>query len=116
MRYATKEEWDALAPTSDLGPGCMVLAADTSNGTIFGVIRKPVELDPVHFPPDASPSQKVLFIRDAENFLMGQGETAFYFNVSAGDEMSEWRRNVEKWGAEPVSKSPEIRYRKLIGR
>ncbi len=112
LRAATAAEVDSIKERSDLDPTCLVVALDTPKGPILGVIRRPVELDPVFFPEGLDDRYKPLFARDVANGLLFQGVTHYYFNIPAGDEA--WQNAVKKWGAESVSREPEIRFKKVI--
>ena len=112
LRAATPQEIESIKVNSDLDPTCLVVAMDTPQGAILGVIRRPVELDPVHFPQGLDDRYKVLFARDVSTGLMFQGVTHFYFNVDAGD--TAWQNVIKKWGAEAVSPAPEIRFKKVV--
>lgn len=112
LRAATAAEIESIKDQSDLDPTCVVVALDTPRGAVLGVIRRPVELDPVFYPPALEDRYKVIFARDIATGLMFQGVTHFYFNAPADDE--KWRSVIEKWGAEAVSPNPEIRYKKVV--
>lgn len=112
LRAATAAEIEKIREHADLDPTCMVIALDTPQGAIVGVIRRPVELDPVFFPPELANKYKVIFARDVATGLMFQGATHFYFNIAADD--AAWQQAVEGFGAEQVSPHPELRYKLTV--
>ena len=115
IRLATIEETKSIAAQSDLGPSSSVLAFENAKTgrPDLAVLRSVTEIDPVFFDAESSAHRKAIFIWAVENTLrvMG-GVPAYYFNVSPAD--AEWRETVEKWGAETVSKAPELRYKKFL--
>lgn len=112
VRDAKPEEIESIKDSSDLSEGSMVLALDTPKGTAFAVIRPVIELDPVHFPEGLENRWKAIFVRDVETVLSSKGLKSYYFNVANSDEMAPWREVVQKWGARPTSREPEVRFRK----
>ena len=112
IRPATEEEVKRIEKESDLGPGTTVIALDTPAGVALAVKRIAVEIDPVFFPEGLNTRGRALFIRDLETGLIWEGITVYYFNVDATNQG--WRDTVEAYGAEQVSKGPEIRYRKSL--
>lgn len=114
LRIAKPEEVEKIKDASDLAPGAYVLALDTNQGTILGVVRPVVEVDPVHFPEGMQDKLKYLFIRDVETHLEAKGAPAYYFNVVAAPENEQYMKTVEHFGAEKVSKAPEIRFKKPL--
>jgi hypothetical protein len=112
LRAATTAEIESIRDKSDLDPTCQVVALDTPKGAIIGVIRRPVELDPVHFPEGVDDRHKTVFARDVANGLLFMGVTHFYFNVPADD--AKWLAVIQNWGAESVSPAPELRFKKVL--
>ena len=112
VRLATIEEVEKIKDEADLIPTSSVFALDTTKGPIFGVRRIVNELDPVFLPEGTDRRMKVVFARDMANGLWFQGVTEMYFNVDASD--IEWQKNVEGFGAERTSKSPEFRYKLVL--
>jgi len=105
IRTATPEEIAAISKESDLTPMSQVLAMGDSTA----VWRIANELDPFHFGPNTSNSQKYLFLWGLQNILRGSGASELYFNVAVANE--QFRNIVEHLGAEPTSREPEIRYK-----
>ena len=105
IRMATPEETAEIATESDLGPGCVVV----SFGPDKAVIRTVVEIDPVFC---ENPKRKSWLISHLETWLRLNGVSAYYFNIKADE--TEWQENVKHWGAEQVSKSPELRFKREL--
>lgn len=114
LRAAKKEEIEKIAPQADLDPTCLVIALDSPKGTILAVLRVATEVDPAFFPEGCDTRQKLLFMRDIENFLIGRGVAQYYFNLHADEASVDYRSAVEKWGAQPVSTAPDIRFKKQL--
>lgn len=114
LRAATQEECDRIATSSDLDQTCQIIALDTPKGPILSVVRRAVEVDPVHMPEGYTPKHFSAFIRDISTYLLGQGVTHYYFNLHAGEESKHYRDAIESWGAVQVSTAPDIRYKKVI--
>jgi hypothetical protein len=114
LRLATPTEVETIRENSDLDQTCAVLALTTQAGTPLAVSRIAREIDPMHFPAQMNHRQRFMFIRDIETLLWGQGVASYYFNITADDEHQEWRDVVKNWGAEEVSSSPMIRYKRTL--
>jgi hypothetical protein len=71
-----------------------------------------VEFDPLISPPDTSLAKKFAFMWGVENYLRLNNTPHYYFNVHTTDET--WVKNLQHWGAQPVSKEPEIRFKKVL--
>lgn len=112
VRLATQQEVEGIQNGGDLTPTSTVFALDTAKGTILGVRRICNELDPVFLPDGIDARMKVIFARDMANGLWFQGVTEMYFNVSVED--TEWQRNIEKFGVERISRTPEFRYKLVL--
>ena len=112
LRLATEAEVEIMRAGGDLDPTCQVVALTTQSGSPLAVIRLAIEIDPVAFPTDFPDRLKALFIRDIETHLAAKGVTSYYFNVTASDEA--WQKTVLNWGAEQVSREPEIRFKKAL--
>jgi hypothetical protein len=112
IRLATEEEITSIQDRADLDTGCTVVALDTPNGPILGVMRQIVELDPVVFPPKVDDRTKYMFIRDAEILMMARGVPFYYFNIKTEDES--WIKIAERAGAQKTSEGPEFRFKKII--
>lgn len=114
IRLATPEEVSGIAATSDLGPSTTVWAFEnTASGEPdLAVIRQAVELDPVYY--RGSNTRKAAFVFGLETAMRMMGVPAYYFNVPASEDMAAYRSIVQKWGAEPTSPTPEIRYKKVL--
>jgi hypothetical protein len=112
IRLATPEEVETIRLESDLDPSCKVLALDTAVGTAKAVIRLAVEVDPAFYPEGFGIKQIAMFTHDIENCLWAQGALSYYFNVNPADE--KWVGIVKSWGAEQVSKQPELRFKKVL--
>jgi hypothetical protein len=112
LRVATEAEVDKIKAQSDLDQTCKVLALDTAKGTAFAVLRIAVELDPAFYPEGFGAKEIAMFTRDIENYLWAQGSFSYYFNVNPED--MQWISNIKTWGAEQVSKQPELRFKKVL--
>lgn len=112
LRVATPEEVEKIKESSDLDPTCIVVALDTAQGTGLAVIRTAIEVDPVYFAPDWNTKMKTFFVRDIETFLSAKGCISYYFNVDK--EAEEWIEHVKHWGAEQISKHPELRFKQTL--
>jgi hypothetical protein len=109
IRYATPEEIESIKETSDLTSATAVV---TFGGKDFGVLRIANELDPIHFHEDTTDKRKLFFLTNIETALRLQGIKEIYFNIRADDEA--WLSIAKHWGAEAVSKVPEIRFKKVL--
>ena len=61
IRFATAEEVESIRATSDLQPGCIVLAfenAETGKPDL-AVVRQCIEVDPVEFADGTGPKRKI---------------------------------------------------------
>jgi hypothetical protein len=105
IRTATPEEVAQIAAESDLTPMSQVLKMGDSSA----VWRIANELDPFHFGPETSNSQKYMFLWGLQNMLRGTGATEIYFNVAVAN--GQFRQIVEHLGAVATSKEPELRYK-----
>lgn len=114
LRLATGEEIEKIAEGSDLSPGCVVYALDSKKGPTIAVVRNCYEVDPVYFAEGFSRGEKTKFFWGLEERMLEKLIPAYYFNVSASDEMKEWRDTVESWGAEKISATEEYRYKRLL--
>jgi hypothetical protein len=112
LRPATQEEVATVAANSDLDETCQVIALDTPKGPILAVRRVAIELDPVHMPEGFSPRHFHNFLRDAANYLLGQGATHYYFNLHAEDK--DYLEAMTDETCFPVSTKPDIRFRKNL--
>lgn len=112
LRLATPEEVASIKAEGDLQEGCQVVALTTQAGTPLAVIRAAVEVDPVKFPEDFPDRLKAVFLRDIETHLAAKGAISYYFNIAADN--SDWQQVVKTWGAEQISVSPEIRFKKVL--
>lgn len=113
VRLATESEIAAIKDTSDLDVGCRVVALNTQQGTPIAVMRMCTEINPVHFPENMTTKLKLLFMRDLETVLWGQGVTHYYLQIPANDQ--EYIDNMrENFKAEQVSPSPELKFKKII--
>lgn len=109
VRKATPEEIAVFADRSDLTPTSDVL---TFGGKDFAVVRTCTEIDPMWFAEESSTTRRAIFAMNLESILRFQGVREIYFNVSVADE--KYRGVLEHWGATPVSKEPELRYKKVL--
>lgn len=115
LRSATKEEIESIKDKSDFTPGTIVLAMDNGHGgTDLAVVRPCWEVDPIFIADSSGDSQKARFMWGLEERMIGAGITGYYFNMPADDASKQWRKVAQSWGAEPVSKAPEWRYRKVL--
>lgn len=109
IRYATPEEVDAIAANSDITPSTTVVSY---GGKDLAVIRQCTEIDPMYFHADSKTVRRLMFAMNLETVLRLQGVREIYFNVPAHDK--EYMKVLETWGAEPTSKEPEIRFKKVL--
>lgn len=109
VRLATEEEIATIAPISDLSFATSVF---TYGGKDFGVIRQCFEIDPMIFHESSSTKRRAIFAMNLETILRFQGVKEVYFNVA--DDNTDMKEVVRTWGAEPVSPSVEIRYKKVL--
>jgi hypothetical protein len=109
IRLATADEIKKIESFSDLNDGCTVLAFGEGDDIDFAVLRNLIEIDPLVAAKDNT-KRKALFVWAIENMLRFQGVKRYYFNISPADET--WKLNVEHWGAQQISKEPELRFRK----
>ena len=112
IRPATIEEIESIKDRSDLDVGCNVLALETTLGTGLAVRRICNEIDPMISPDAWTLRQRIFFIRDLETVLAAQGVPYYYFNVGADEQP--WIDTIKEWGAEQVSKKPELRFKKIL--
>ncbi len=112
IRLATAEEIESIKDKSDLDVGCNVFALDIGKGTGFAIRRVCTEINPMISPESWDLRPRLMFIRDLETVMAAQGATHYYFNVAAED--VEWQENVKHWGAEQVSESLELRFKKIL--
>lgn len=105
IRLATDEEVTSIAKDSDLTQSSRVLAM----GKNLAVWRVANELDPFHFDPEASNTNKYVFLWGLETLLRGSGVNELYFNVHVAD--TQFRNVVEHLGAVATSTEPELRYK-----
>ena len=113
IRPATEAEIASIRDRADIQPTSLVVALDTPQGAILGVIRWPVELNPVIFPEGLPDRLKYVFVRDVANGLKFKGETSFYFQIPTEDNEA-WLKVVKTFGAEQVSPVPEFRMKKVL--
>lgn len=119
IRLATAEEIEKIAKKSDIHPEDIasrrVEVWGMSNGDkepLLGVIRKAIELDPVHIPEGTPDVRKAAFIWALECGMRMQGIPAYYFNIHTAD--TKWKDTCEKFGAEILSTEPEFRFKKVL--
>lgn len=112
IRLATPEEVESIRETSDLTPGSTVVAFPGGHGTSLAVIRRTVEIDPMHYGEGCPANRKALFVWGLENMLRFMGNTEYYFNVRTEDEA--YRQVVQHWGAQQISVGPELRFKKVL--
>lgn len=108
IKLATPEQIEKIVAISDMNSESAVLSFRDN----LAVVKKVTELDPVFFGPEENTQHKMLFAWGIENWLRLNGVQAYYFNVSATDEV--WQRNLEKYGAIRCSAQPDIRYKKVL--
>lgn len=113
IRLANPQEIAEIQQTADLGPTTTVVAFENGKTGISdtAVIRLATEIDPLHI-ADGSERRKVQFMWALETSLRLQGVPAVYFNVRADD--TRWHEILRHWGAETVSPSPELRFKKVL--
>lgn len=109
IRLATPEEIQKIESFSDLHDGTTVLAFGEGDDTDFAVLRNLIEIDPL-ISAKENTKRKALFVWAIENMLRFQGVKRYYFNILPDNE--EWKQAVEHWGAQQLSKAPELRFRK----
>lgn len=109
IRLATPEEVEKIREYSDITPTSTVI---TFGGKDFAVLRQVYELDPVIFDPETTDRRKLFFLTNLETAARLQGMNELYFNIH--DDDSQWKEVAKNWGAEPTSKAPEIRFKKVL--
>lgn len=109
IRLATPEEIEKIAATSDLTNASRVVSF---GGKDFAVIRNCIEVDPMYFAEDSSTTRRAIFAMNLETLLRFNDVKEIYFNVPVEDE--KYRKVLDTWGAVPTSRSPEIRYKKVL--
>ena len=105
IRLATPEEIEEIKATSDLVAGSAVV----SFGPDRAVLKNIVELDPMYC---ENPRRKLVLTTHLETYLRLTGVPQYYFNIAADD--TEWQEIVKKFGAEQVSRGPELRFKKVL--
>ena len=108
IKLATPEQVERIRLESDFSAQSAVLAM----GEDLAVVKQVTELDPIFFAPDTGNSRKALFVWGIQNWMRLNGVPAYYFSVNAEDE--KWQKVVTTFGAERVSKIPEIRFVKVL--
>lgn len=108
IRLATPEEIQKIAETSDLTNASSVIAFEKA----YAVVRKLLEVDPMHFEEGTPAYKKSLFIWGVENLLRLNGVPEFYFNVHVSD--VDWIKTLEEFGAVRTSTEPEYRYKRVL--
>lgn len=114
VRLATPEEVQSIQEHADLTPRSSVYAFDNdkTGKPDLAVVRQTVEVDPMILAPGSNTTRQAAFGWALENILRAFGATEYYWQVSPLAE--EWLKNLEKWGAQIVSKEPELRLRKNL--
>ena len=108
IKLATPEQIKTIESKADLNNESAVLSFRDN----LIVVKKVTEVDPAFFAEGETAQHKLLFSWGIESWLRLNGVQAYYFNVDVEDET--WKRNLEKFGAERISKSPEYRYKKVL--
>lgn len=114
IRLATAEEVDSIRDRADLTLGCTVLVLDSPSGKTFAILRQLWEIDPVIVEGDDNGRRKTMMFFGLETGLNMLGIPEYYFNIKSEDET--WQGVVKNWGAEQVSPSPELRFKKVLKR
>jgi hypothetical protein len=109
IRVATPEEVEKIAPTSDLSS---IVNVVTMGGKDFAVIRNCIEIDPMKFAPESTTQRRLIFAMNLETVMRLNGVKEIYFNVPVSDE--KYIKVLETWGAEPTSREPELRFKKVL--
>lgn len=109
LRLATADEINSIRHSADLDNGTIVLALDTQYGSILGVVKTCVEVNPVYFPDGCSDKMKYFFMRDVETFLSAKGISSYYVQLPTNDET--YLETMKHYGAEQVSKEAELRFK-----
>ena len=113
LRLATPDEIERIKDYSDLTSVTSVIAyARKDEPSDLAVLRLAPELDPVIFTPETPPQQKRDFIRLVEAHMRCSGGREYYFNASPEDK--EWLSVITGWGAQQVSKAPELRFKMYL--
>jgi hypothetical protein len=105
---ATKEQIDAIAAKSDLGPTSVIYAM----GKDLACIKTVVEMDPVYFDAESAPARRAMFIWGLETAMRASGAYAYYFDVPIGDD--KWLHVVKTHGGEQISEGPVLRFKKVL--
>jgi len=111
VRLATPEEIQAM-DIQNSGDLSFASSVFTFGGKDFAVVRQCFEIDPMYFAPDSTRKRKLIFGMNLETILRFQGVKEVYFNVA--EENEPFRDVLETWGAQPISMTPEIRYKKVL--
>lgn len=109
IRLATPEDVEGISDGMDITPTSTVV---TFGGKDFAVVRDVRELEPVIFHQDTTDKRKLLFLMNLETALRLQGTREMYFNIPADDQT--YIDVMKHWGAEPVSRMPCIRFKKVL--
>jgi hypothetical protein len=111
IRFATPEEVETIRATSDLQPGCIVLAFENgkTGKADLAVLRTCVEVDPVYFTEETSTRRITMFMWMVAQHLRLTGVPGFYFQTAVDNE--EWQKVAKSFGAIQVSPVPEYRFK-----
>ena len=109
IRFATVSEVESIKATSDLQPGCVVLAFENAatGKPDLAVVRTCVEVDPVVFTPETSTRRITMFMWALAQHLRLTNAPSFYFQTAVENE--EWQRVAKSFGAIQISPGPEYR-------
>lgn len=110
IRLATQEEIDRIKETADLSLGTSVWAFGQGEKADFAVLRSCWELDPLIC--HNGNQRKAIFVWGIENMLRALNVPQYYFNLDPED--TSWIETVKKWGAEQVSRKPDLRFKKEL--
>ena len=114
IRLATPEEIERIKAESDLTFTSTVFAFETDSGVTFAVVRQCWEVDPIISEGKDDARRKALLMFGLETGFNMLGISEYYFNIDPADET--WKSALQHWGAEQVSKEPQLRFKKQLKR
>ena len=111
IRFATVSEVESIKATSDLQPGCVVLAFENAatGRPDLAVVRTCVEVDPVYFNEETSKRRITMFMWALAQHLRLTNAPSFYFQTAVDNE--EWHKVAKSFGAIQISPVPEYRFK-----
>lgn len=114
IRLATPEEIESIRAEADLTPRSSVYAMENSKTgkSDLAVIRQCMEIDPLVRAEGSSLSRAAAFVWALEAILRSAGSSEYYAQIRDTD--TDWKQTLVKWGMQPTSTAPEIRFKKLL--